>query len=743
MKIMKAILSAAVVVSAAGCGGGGVQQPSQSNEPIIGKQRIEIKEGRLTPEIMHMMGKVSDPQVSPNGKHILYGVTYTSIEQNKGNRELFLINADGSGNVQLMSTPKSESNARWVDDSKIAYMRGGQIFVADLSTDCTKLINEKQMSAFVEGEEADAFELSADASKIMYIKNIKANIVPTDLYPDLKKATGRTITGLMYRHWDHFVETIPHTFIADFNTEAQGAIIKPGSVASPGLINEKDILLPNEAAFELPTLPFGGLEQLSWSPNGKMIAYSCRKLTGKDYAFSTNTSIYLYNVESGETQIITPGVHGYDTDPSFSPDGSKLAYISMERDGYEADKKRLFVYDMQSGAKSELTTDYKYNVESVTWAPDGNSIYFTSCVNGLTAIFNVDVNKKLGGAIADNLATGPIDDSFNYGEGIRRVTSVSVMNDFDAPAILPLEDGSYRLVATNKSMLRPNEIVSVDPATGAVTELTQENKEILEGLDTPTVEARWMKTVDNKNMLTWIVYPPHFDKSKVYPAIMMCLGGPQGTISQGFSTRWNYRLMAQQGYIVILPNRRGTTAFGQPWCEQISGDYCGLNMQDYLTAVDEMKKEPYVGKVAATGASYGGYSVYYLAGIHKNRFSALIAHAGIFNQESMYMMTEEMWFPNWDNGGAPWDTNPVAVRHYSNSPHKLIKNWNTPILITHGEMDYRVPVDQGMQAFNAAQMMGVPSRMILFPEENHWILRPQNSVQWNREFFGWLDKYCK
>ena len=743
MKIMKAILSAAVVVSAAGCGGGGVQQPSQSNEPIIGKQRIEIKEGRLTPEIMHMMGKVSDPQVSPNGKHILYGVTYTSIEQNKGNRELFLINADCSGNVQLMSTPKSESNARWVDDSKIAYMRGGQIFVADLSTDYTKLINEKQMSAFVEGEEADAFELSADASKIMYIKNIKANIVPTDLYPDLKKATGRTITGLMYRHWDHFVETIPHTFIADFNTEAQGAIIKPGSVASPGLINEKDILLPNEAAFELPTLPFGGLEQLSWSPNGKMIAYSCRKLTGKDYAFSTNTSIYLYNVESGETQIITPGVHGYDTDPSFSPDGSKLAYISMERDGYEADKKRLFVYDMQSGAKSELTTDYKYNVESVTWAPDGNSIYFTSCVNGLTAIFNVDVNKKLGGAIADNLATGPIDDSFNYGEGIRRVTSVSVMNDFDAPAILPLEDGSYRLVATNKSMLRPNEIVSVDPATGAVTELTQENKEILEGLDTPTVEARWMKTVDNKNMLTWIVYPPHFDKSKVYPAVMMCLGGPQGTISQGFSTRWNYRLMAQQGYIVILPNRRGTTAFGQPWCEQISGDYCGLNMQDYLTAVDEMKKEPYVGKVAATGASYGGYSVYYLAGIHKNRFSALIAHAGIFNQESMYMMTEEMWFPNWDNGGAPWDTNPVAVRHYSTSPHKLIKNWNTPILITHGEMDYRVPVDQGMQAFNAAQMMGVPSRMILFPEENHWILRPQNSVQWNREFFGWLDKYCK
>ena len=259
----------------------------------------------------------------------------------------------------------------------------------------------------------------------------------------------------------------------------------------------------------------------------------------------------------------------------------------------------------------------------------------------------------------------------------------------------------------------------------------------------PTIEQRWMTTVDGKKMHTWILYPPDFDKNKKYPAILMCLGGPQGTISQGWSTRWNYRLMASNDYIVILPNRRGTTAFGQEWCEQISGDYCGLNIQDYLTSVDVMKKEPYVGKVAATGASYGGYSVYYLAGVHKNRFSALIAHAGIFNQEQMYMMTEEMWFPTWDNGGAPWDNNPTANRHYGNSPHKLIRNWNTPILITHGEMDYRVPVEQGMAAFNAAQMMGVPSEMLLFPEENHWILKPQNSVHWHRTFYDWLDKYCK
>lgn len=713
-----------------------------ADDPIITKTSIEVVNGEFTPEIMHQLGKVSDLQLSPDGSRILYGVTYTSIEENKGNRELFIINTDGTDNTKITNTAKSEANARWIDDNTIMYMRGGKIYKSTLNG--IQISSEKEVNNTPDGVEA--FELSPSADKIMYIKSIQAAVKPTDLYPDLKKSSGRTYSDLMYRHWDHFVEVIPHTFVATFGENGFGE-------SKDILAGDKENPESKDNLFELPTLPFGGLEQLSWSSDGKYIAYSCRKLSGKKYAYSTNTDIYLYNTENGDTQNITRGMMGYDTDPSFSPDGKKLAWISMEREGYEADKKRLFVVDMEkvfadlsskdfSKYMKELTTDYKYNVESISWAPKSDKIYFNSCVNALTALFEVDVNKVTGKPIADNLATGSLPKS--YGEGIRRITKDDAWFDFNSATILANTDGSVKeLLTTNTSMMRPAEIVSVNPQNGEIKEITCENKEIFDKLDTPIVEQRWMTTVDGKKMHTWIVYPPKFDKTKVYPGLMMCLGGPQGTISQGFSTRWNYRLMASKGYIVILPNRRGTTAFGQPWCEQISGDYIGLNMSDYLTAVDEMKKEPYVGKVAATGASYGGYSVYYLAGIHKNRFSALIAHAGIFNQEQMYMMTEEMWFPHWDNGGAPWDENPIAKRHYNNSPHKLIKNWNTPILVTHGEMDYRVPVEQGMAAFNAAQMMGVESKLLLFPEENHWILKPQNSIHWNREFYGWLDKYCK
>ena len=734
---MKRYILPVMLMASTLCGCGS----KDKSEPIITKTDIEVVGGQYTPEIMHRLGKVGDPQVSPDGTRILYGVTYTSIEQNKGNRELYLMDIDGSNNVKITDTPKSESNARWIDDSKIIYMRGGNLYTATLSGSA---IAQEVEVAGAQGFEG--FELSPDNSKIMFVKSVKAAVKPTDLYPDLDKSSGRTYTDLMYRHWDHFVEDVPHTFIADFTGSLVGEAtdILAGDTANPE---------SQERMFELPTLPFGGLEQLSWSPDGKYIAYSCRKVAGRDYAFSTNTDIYLYNVETGATQNLTAGMMGYDTTPLFSPDGKKLAFLSMERNGYEADKNRLFVIDMDKVLANltskdfrpfmkELTTDYKYNVDGIAWAPKSDKIYFNSCVNALTALFVVDLDKVVGLPVEGNEVTGSL--PVSYGNGIRRITSSDALFDFSTAVPVANEIGEVaQLITTNTCMMRPAEIVTVNPMTGEFKELTAENKETLDKLDTPLVEQRWMTTVDGKKMHTWILYPPHFDKTKKYPAILMCLGGPQGTISQGFSTRWNYRLMASQGYIVILPNRRGTTAFGQPWCEQISGDYIGLNMQDYLLAVDNMKKEPYVGKVAATGASYGGYSVYYLAGIHQNRFSALIAHAGIFNQEHMYMMTEEMWFPTWDNGGAPWDENPVAKRHYGNSAHKLIKNWNTPILITHGEMDYRVPVDQGMAAFNAARMMGVESRLLLFPEENHWILKPQNSVHWNREFFGWLDKYCK
>ena len=679
------------------CAGGG------KATGLIETHEIAISNGHFTPEIMHQLGKVSDPQISPDGTRILYGVAYTSIEENRSCRNLFVMNIDGSDNHQITDSPKSISNARWIEGGKkIAYLMGGQVYTCN--PDGTGAVQVSD----VEGGMME-FKLSADGSQMLYSAEFKNYTAPTDRHADLEKAEVRTIDNLMYRHWDHFVENIPHTWLANFSGSKVGAAF--------------DLL--GEEPFELPTEPFGGLEQLDFAPDGSAVAYSCRKLTGIDYAFSTNTDIYLYQIASGQCTNLTEGMMGYDTDPVFSPDGSKLAFLSMERGGYEADKVRLFVIDLASGEKQELTTDFKYNVESPAWSADSREIYFASLVEGVKEIWKTDLNKNFS-----------------------RITPNHEWFDFSAPVVL-----ADKLIATNTSMLRPTEIVSINLADGSWQQLTHENDEILASLEEVTIEERWIKTTDGGNMLTWVVYPPKFDPAKKYPSVLVCLGGPQGTLSQGWSTRWNYRLMASQGYVVVLPNRHGTTAFGQPWCEQISGDYIGQNMRDYLAAADALKAEPYIGKMAAVGASYGGYSIYYLAGIHQKRFSAFIAHAGIFNQDHMFMTTEELWFPNWDNGGcaqpevaqsgAPWSDNPVAKRHYANSPHTLVKNWDTPIMVIHGEMDYRVPYDQGMAAFNAAQMMGVPSKMLLFPKENHWILKPQNSIYWNREFFDWLDTWCK
>lgn len=676
---------------------------TKESATLIGKPEITIENGQFTPEIMHQMGKISDLQLSPDGSKILFGVSYTSISLNKSCRHLYTMNIDGSDRKQITDGAKSQNNGRWIEGGKkIAYLEGGQIWVCEADGK-----GAKQISNFEEG--IGEFKISPDEKNIMYIADFKVAKSPVDIYPDLDKSTARTIEGLMYRHWDHFVESIPHTYFASFDGKS---------------IGEGTDILAGEP-FELPTEPFGGLEQLAFGNESGQIAYSCRKLTGRDYAFSTNTDIYIYHMQTGNSFNMSEGIMGYDTDPVFSPDDRYVAWLSMERNGYEADKVRIFVGEIVSGERRELTADFKYNASSLVWSPEGDALYFSSLVEGVEEIWKVDMDCNF-----------------------TRITPEHAWYDFSTPILC-----GDKIITTNTSMLRPAEIVSVSLEDGSWSQISHENDEILAQLGTASVEERWITTTDNQKMLTWVVYPPEFDANKKYPAILICLGGPQGTISQGWSTRWNYRLMASQGYIVVLPNRRGTTAFGQPWCEQISGDYCGQNMQDYLAAADALKAEPYVGKMAAAGASYGGYSIYYLAGIHQGRFSALIAHAGIFNQESMYMTTEEMWFPDWDNGGckrpgtymagSPWSNNPYAVRHYANSPHKLVQNWNTPILIFHGEKDYRVPVEQGMSAFNAAQMMGCPSKMVLFPDENHWILKPQNSIHWNREFFAWLDEYCK
>ena len=692
----KAFATLMAIAALTACG------PKEEGQTIE-KPDLKVADGHFTAEVLHQMGKVTDIQVSPDGTQILYGVTYTSIEQNKGVRNLFIMNIDGSDNHQITHFAKSASNARWIEGGKrIAFLKEGQIWA--MNPDGKKL---EQISNYEGG--INEFKISPDEANILFSTDFKVAKIGKDVYPDLDKSTARDIESLMYRHWDHFVENIQHTHLANFSGSKVGA----------------DFDLLGDEPYELPTEPFSGLEQLDFSPDGQQIAYSCRKLTGRDYAFSTNTDIYLYTIISGECINLSEGMMGYDTDPAFSPDGKYLAWLSMERDGYEADRVRLFIMDMNTRERKELSTDFIYDVEGISWMPDSKGLYFNSVVEGVKEIWKTDLEGNMA-----------------------RVTPQHEFKDFGCPQI-----AGDRLIATATSMLHSAEIVSISAADGSWEQISHENDDILAQIEDIRMEEVWVPTTDGKQMLTWVLYPPQFDESKTYPAILFCNGGPQTACSQSWSTRWNFRLMASQGYIVLIPNRRGNIGFGQEWKEQISGDYIGQNMKDYLAVADCFLSRPYVGKMGAAGGSYGGYSVYYLAGIHQNRFSAFIAHAGIFDQEAMYMSTEEMWFPNWDNGacaaggkyleGSPWSDNPVAKRHYANSPHKLMKNWNTPILVFHGELDYRVPVSQGMMAFNAAQMFDVPSKMVLFPDENHWILKPQNSVHWNREYIAWFDKWLK
>ena len=740
----------------------GKNRNSFTGEGYIGESDIVIENGQMTPEALLALGRLSDPQLSPDGEYILYGVSYTSIKDNRSCRNLFICRKDGSERQQITKSGKSISNARWINGGKgLAFIMGGQIWTANIRTgkEGWKVTGLVQISDVPAG--ISEFKLSPDQSKLIYVSYVKSDVkTPADCYEDLGKANAYTTDDLMYRHWDHTVMEIPHSFIADFSPKAAASVTPETSI---------DILAGEPANYELPTEPFSGIEQLDWSPDGKFIAYSCRKVTGKKYAFSTNTEIYIYNIENGKcSKISTAG--GYDTDPVWSPDGSKICWVSMERDGYEADKQRLMISDLnwseldengcpKASEPVDATADFKYNVTGPVWDENCKEIYFASLAEGLQGIFKAE--------------------SAEEGWQITRLTDEDRWNDFGSPFhIAKTDEGGLEMLTTWCSMDFPTELaaVVVSPEGVEYKPVTTENEHILSQIAEHNTEARYVKTVDGKDMLTWVLYPPQFDPAKKYPSILICLGGPQGTLSQGWSYRWNYRLMAAQGYVVVLPNRRGTTAFGQEWTEQISGDYPGLNMQDYLCAAREIKAEPYIDKMAACGASYGGYSVYNLCGTHENTFDAFIAHAGIFNQEHMYMTTEEMWFPNFDNGGlheceidprvgtdeapvgpagdgvtfggikqggSPWSDLPKAKRHYAMSPHKNVTKWNTPLMVIHGAMDYRVPVDQGMAAYNAAQMMGVPSRLLIFPEENHWILKPQNALMWHREYFRWLDTWCK
>ncbi len=668
---------------------------------LIGKSDIRIKDGRMTPEALWAMGRIGGMNVSPDGKRVVYTVAYYSVPENKSNREVFVMNADGSDNKQITKTGFAENEAVWIKGgTKIAFLcnESGSSQLWEMNPDGT---DRKRLSDY--DKDIEGFAFSPDEKKVLFISQVKTVNSTADKYPDLDKATGVIITDLMYKHWDEWVTTVPHPFVADFDGE---------SISNPVDVMEGEL-------FESPMKPFGSIEQLAWNTTSDKIAYTSRKKTGKEYAISTNSDIYVYDLNTKQTTNITEENKGYDTNPTYSPDGKSIAWLSMERDGYEADQNRLMVMNLETGEKTFVSKDFDSNVDSYCWSADCERIYFTGVWHGESQVYQID--------LANGNKITPLT------EGMYDYASVALLGD--------------KLIAQRHSMSMGDEIYSID-LTGdhTVTQLTFENKHIYDQLTMGKVEERWMKTTDGKQMLTWVIYPPQFDPNKKYPTLLFCEGGPQSPVSQFWSYRWNFQIMAANDYIIVAPNRRGLPGFGLEWNEAVSGDYGGQCMKDYFTAIDEVAKEPYVNKdrLGCVGASFGGFSVYWLAGHHDKRFKVFIAHDGIFNMEMQYLETEEMWFANWDMGGAYWEKqNATAQRTFANSPHKFVDKWDTPILCIHGEKDYRILANQGMAAFNAAVLRGVPAELLIYPDENHWVLKPQNGVLWQRTFFEWLDMWLK
>ena len=698
---------------------------------VIGKSNIKLNSRMMTPEAMWAMGRIGATEASPNGDEVVYQVGYYSVKQNKSHQVICIMDADGANNKQLTTSSKSETDPTWLDAETIAFISGGEIWTmkADGS-------NRRQVSK-TDGN-VEGFKFSPDRSKVIILKSLPFHEIIKKNPDDLPKATGRRVTDLMYRHWDHYVESIQHPFV--FSVGDGFAIAGNGT----------DIL--EGEPYECPMEPFGGIEQLAWSNDSKQIAYTCRKKTGLEYSISTDSDIFLYNIDTKTTRnlckpanYVAPKVDptrtlaiqsvndkenlknnvGYDQNPQFSPDGKYIAWLSMERDGYEADLNRLCICDLQTGEKRYI--DWQSDVDAFCWAPQKDKqakLFFLSVWHGCVNMYSVtqkDEVKQLTEDWAD-------------------WTSLQLAND------------GKRILATRQSLSAPTDIYMVTPGKSIektkIEQLSFENKHILDQLQFGKMQQRWVTTSDGKQMLVWVMLPANYEEGKKYPTLLFCEGGPQSPVSQFWSYRWNFQIMAANGYVVIAPNRHGLPGFGQEWKEEISGDWTGQCMQDYLAAIDDAADNlPFVDKnrLGAVGASFGGFSVYYLAGIHEKRFKAFIAHDGAFNLAAMYTETEENWFSNWEYDEAYWHRPqmPRAKKTYHDSPHKMVEKWDTPILCIHGEKDYRINATQGMSAFNAARMKGIPAELLIFPDENHWVLKPQNGILWQRTFFDFLDKWLK
>ena len=714
--------------------------PKLSAQTMIQKNNIKLSSDLMTPEALWAMGRIGGAVVSPDGKQVVYQVSYYSVKENKSHTMLFVQSTNKVKPVSLTTDAISETDPAWIDGGKkIAFLREGQLWTMNPNgSDRVKLTTSKT--------DIEGFRFSPDGKNVILIKSIPYHGSIKKNPDDLPKATGMLITDMNYRHWDHYVESILHPFVAKVN----------GNTVDEG----RDIM--QDEPYECPVAPFGGIEQLAWSPDSKVIAYTSRKREGVAYANSTDTDIYLYELTTGKTRNICKqfmsdsqrqaweaalknvdftkslrhqkvnaeefkNLHpGYDVNPQFSPDGKYIAWQSMARDGYESDLNRLCIMDIATGKISFVTTQRNLdtNVDTYCWTPDSRGFYLTAVWHATSRIYHASLDGNI---------SQTTDDSWN---------------DFGSVQML----GNKQILATRHSMLHPDDLYIVTPSKkekqAKVEAITDENGHIFAQLAQPKLQQRWVKTTDGKQELVWIILPPHFDPAKKYPTLLYCEGGPQSPVSQFWSYRWNFSILASHGYVIVAPNRRGLPGFGSAWNEEISTDWTGQCMADYLSAIDNaVSSLPFVDKdrLGAVGASFGGFSVYYLAGHHDKRFKCFIAHDGAFNLESMYTDTEEAWFSNWEYDDAYWnkDRTEAASRTYKNSPHLAVDKWDTPILCIHGEKDYRINANQGMGAFNAARMRGIPAELLIFPNENHWVLKPQNGILWQRTFFNWLDRWLK
>lgn len=690
----KLIIMATLALLATSC-----QHKEDATKAPITKPEITIQGGRLTPEALWAMGRINSVLPNEQTNQLAYTVSYYSVEENRSTSWIRVAHEQDN---QLVTDNEwvGYEPAWW--GNNIAYLNGGKLHVKSIDG------KVKTINGF--DKDIEGFLLSPQGDKIILIAQVKTVASTADKHPDLPLASGRVVDDLMYKHWDEWTETAPHPFLC----ELKEGIANPESrIKDLEIINCIDLL--EGTPYESPMKPFGGIEQLAWSPDGKTIAYTCRKKSGLDYAISTNSDIYLYDIATGTHTNLTEGNMGYDTNPSYSPDGKYIAWLSMERDGYESDENRLFICDLATGEQTFLSKGLDTNVDSYYWK-DNNTLVFSAVWHATSMLYEINLQGE-----RTYLTTG----------------------QYDYVPAANIGDTYYCL---RHSMREANEIFRFKQGEEPV-QISHENENIYSQITMGEVVPRWQTTTDGKQMLTWIIYPPHFDPTKKYPTLLYCEGGPQSPVSQFWSFRWNFMMMAANDYIIVAPNRRGLPGFGNEWNEQISGDYGGQCMKDYLTAIDEfVMNEPYVDKdhLGCVGASFGGFSVYWLAGHHNKRFKAFIAHDGIFNMEMQYLETEEKWFANWDMGGAYWEkNNKIAQRTFANSPHLFVDKWDTPILCIHGEKDYRILANQGMAAFDAAKMRGVEAQLLIFPDENHWVLKPQNGILWQRTFFNWLDKYLK